>query len=382
MVEDNYRISFKIHSFGKLDLSEDEIISNVPKEVMLKLKSREEHPFLQAYILCHEGKANPKLLNTEEKFNFLYWGRKAVESLNNIVLTGVRLFFGHNEDSSTTGRRWIGEVVASFQKEVDGKLAHIIITHHPESVVNEVKKYDVISQEAEWEFKKEGDGLYALKCEQVTGVAMMESAQEKPAFEGAQRLGFIFASVVSDIKEGSNKEIAMPETKSITFEDIKRGCKELNVFPWQLFTAEDIKNDKEFAKVFIEKTAADTLIAEKETQFNTKMSEVEKELTVFKTKEAQSNARQKVDKIFEELKYSSEQKKFIEKKLEKLNDFTDEGIKAFIEEKNIDFLDALSLVPNNGVEIPIKTGDGAVASEPEEEGDVDYTDPKNNDILT
>jgi hypothetical protein len=183
----NVRLLLKnIKSFNQ-----NKIIELIPQKVYDKIIEKDPHPFFAMYSICHEGISAPVVLNEGPKK--IAWPRKAVQSIKNIFIKGVRLFKGHNLDNSHSGRKIIGRVIHSFQREIEGKLHHIVITYHPPSVREEIKNYDVCSQEAEWNFFDYAGQLVAESIEKLTGIALADSDSQAPAFSGAKRLGYVQA---------------------------------------------------------------------------------------------------------------------------------------------------------------------------------------------
>ena len=175
-----------IHSFNQ-----NKIIELIPQNVYDKIIEKDPHPFFAVYSICHEGVSSPVILGEGPKK--IAWPRKAIQSIKNLYIKGVRLFKGHNKDSSHTGRKVIGRVIHSFEKEIDGKLHHIVITYHPPKYRNEIKNLDVCSQESEWNFFDYAGQLVAESIERLTGIALANSNEQVPAFADAKRLGYIQA---------------------------------------------------------------------------------------------------------------------------------------------------------------------------------------------
>src|SRR3970282_251702 len=130
--------------------SQSEILELLDFDTIQGIQQKDPHPFFQAYSIAHEGVSQPKILDDEQKP--ICWGRRAIQSLKNLVLKGIKLFKGHNKDNSTKNRESIGEVVGNIEKEIDGKLNNVEITYHTPEQVEEAKQYDVCSQEGSWNF--------------------------------------------------------------------------------------------------------------------------------------------------------------------------------------------------------------------------------------
>jgi hypothetical protein len=168
----------------KKNFSQDEIMSMIPSETLKDIKAKNEHPYFNVYSVAHDGISNPKIIG--EKASPIYWSRQAIQSIKNIVLKGVKFFIGHNEDNSTDNRKYIGEVIANKEIEIDDKLHHVVIGYFPDK--KEAEKYNICSQESIWNFIKQGSKIVADKIEEMTGIALSNSNYDKPAFSGAMKL--------------------------------------------------------------------------------------------------------------------------------------------------------------------------------------------------
>ncbi len=76
----------------------------------------------------------------------LKWPRAVIRRLAEKITEGTKFFIGHGNTNAHEGRESVGEVIASFVKEISGRLSHIIIGHFPNS--ESVKEMDVCSMEA------------------------------------------------------------------------------------------------------------------------------------------------------------------------------------------------------------------------------------------
>jgi hypothetical protein len=306
--------------------TQSEIIKMIPAETLARIKMYDEHPFFQAYVLCHEGTSTPKILGEESKP--ITWTRKAIQSIKNIITKGVRFFMGHNEDSSTDNRRVLGEVVSDTQKEIDGKLSHVVIAYHPKAVRDEVKKYDICSQEAAWNLIETAKGLIANNINKLTGIALQSSENDIPAFAGAKRLGMVQA--FNDKKSNLSGELKkMPEDKLINLNDVKNAVRDMGLYPNQIFTIEQMKTDRVFSEIVTENEQLKTQ-AQKDSD-SIKALEAEKKTLSRKTLVISAKTRLKNLMDSGEVTLTDLQKKFIDKNFnEDMEDLSDESLKVFI----------------------------------------------------
>jgi hypothetical protein len=257
----------------------------------------------------------------------LKWTRAVIQKIAQKIKAGTKFFVGHAETNSHTNRQSVGEVLASFVRDIGGKLSNIIIGHFPNK--EKVNEMDVCSMEAD--IYADDDTVSDIN--DVTGIALGSSDKDSPAFPGALRLGMIqcFGESTSNDDGGSKMEI--------TFHDVQKAVKELNIFPHQLFDLEVMKSDKVFGKLFTQnevlKEQVENLTKEKE-EIETKGKEIARNLDV-------KNAREQLDTHLDGL--TDKQKAFITKRFnpDSLKDLTDKGIKEFVDSAKKDFTETAKL---------------------------------------
>lgn len=357
----------KIQAFNEAD-----IIGMLSPEILKEIKQKDEHPFFQVYSVCHEGVSTPKLLN-EQNARPIRWLRNAVQSIKNIVLKGVKLFKGHNKDNSTNDREPLGEVIQSFEKEIDGKLHHIAITYHPKEKIEEVKKYDVCSQEGIWNFIDSAGELLADSVEKITGIALANSKEQTPAFAEAKRIGFVQCFESDDLnKKGDNKMSDQIIKKEITFTDVKEFIESRGIIPSRLYMLEDIKQDKIFSKEFVELENKITTKDNENKALSGKLLQYEKDLQ-------KTSAGNRLDLFSKELQLTDKQKAHVKKifdedlKKNEVEDFTDDGLKKYIKVQSKAYANAIAELPGNKQPANDKT-------DKLESGD-DQTKKENNPLL-
>ena len=182
----SFQRNIKLQSFQLQEFTEQEILNLIPRDTLEEIKKKDEHPFFQVYSICHPGISKPKLLDTKDQ-RPVKWTSKAVQSLKNMVLKGIKFFNLHNKDNSINNREDYGEIIYNFEKEINGKPNHCVIGYFPDK--SKVIDKDIVSQESIWNIIDNGVDLIAESIEKITGIAMGSSNNSSPAFEGAKRLG-------------------------------------------------------------------------------------------------------------------------------------------------------------------------------------------------
>ena len=357
-----------IHSYRIEAFSQNEILSMIDPGTLSKIKEKDDHPFFQAYTMAHEGTSKPKLLG--EGYKDIHWSKKAIESIKKIVTKGVQFFVNHNSDNSTNNRKSLGEIVGDQVKEINGKLHHIIVGYFPPDTREEAKKYDVISQESNWNFIEQAGRLFADSIEKLTGIALGDSNYDKPAFREAKRLGFVQAF------ENEGKNMNFDEIKkAITFDQIKQLVGERTIRPWQLFNEEDMLDDRVFGKKISE---YDNMKAELD-RIGKELKEKDDMITSLNKKAQLADIDTRLGKVLETKQFTDKQLNYIKnvfaKKKESLNDLTDNGLTQFIDEQEQNYKEVMKYA---GVD----DNDLDNTQKPNNQDETDFTKAENNELLT
>ena len=331
-----------LKSRGIRALTGVDILSLVPADVLAHIRESDPHPFLQAYSICHEGTSTPTVLGDTARP--IHWTRAAVQSIKAKVLKGVKFFLGHNEDNSTEGRASLGEVVWDGQKEIDGVLHHVVVGYFPDRKAVEDK--DICSQEGEWDFVEEAGKWFADKLSRITGIALSSSAHDSPAFSGARRLAAVQAlddieyvddpEKVDDVKPKAKQKEKhrMDDLTVVPFGELTAELKRRTTFPSQLFTVEDLKNDRAFGKLFADNEQLDKKAKELEVE----LAKVKEEaIAKDKTLMAQT-AKTRFEKLVDGMTLTPKQKAFVKGSFPaKLDDASDESLQKFVSTKLEDY---------------------------------------------
>lgn len=325
-------ISARIQAF-----SQDEIIRRIPPAELARIKQIDPHPFFQLYSVAHEGVSAPKYEG--EGHVKTLWFRNAIQSMKGMIKNGLKLFRGHNADSSHTNRPPIGEVIASFQEEIDGNLNQCFISYHPPDKVKEAKSLDVCSQESVWDYIRDKGQIIADKLVEITGIALENSRNEKPAFPGAVRMASIQAFESGEPEKKESGEPGKPgkgeEKKMATFQEIVEAVKTMNIHPSQLYSFDKIKADRQYPELHQMISENEKLKVESEETKKTieTMTEENKKLISEKSRESGKIELQKILDKAEEIK-NPKVKKYIaeefDRKAESMEDFGADSLQKYI----------------------------------------------------
>lgn len=302
------------------EVTQEELEKNLPPEVMKNLVGKTITP----YIIGEEGESNPRIIG--EGIKKLTWPRAVIRRIADVAKSGTKFFIGHNSDSSHDNRQSVGEVVGSFTREVKGKLQALAI-----SILDKGQEaMDVCSIEADVEMSPSG---MIGDINKLTGIALGSSNTDSPAFPGAVRLNSIqcFGETKTSLEKGDIQ---------VTFEELKAAAKALNVHPHQLFTAEDIQNDKVLGKVYTDLETVNKELTTKSEALTTLESSSKESIRKGQLADAKNN----FSKLIPE-GTTEKAKTFILAKFdpEKVEDLTEEGLKNMLSSLQTEYSDNAKL---------------------------------------
>lgn len=278
------------------------------------------------------------------------WTKAIIHRLAEKIKTGTKFFVNHGKDTNShDGRESVGTILSSFVKDISGKLSNVIIGHFPNA--DKVVDTDICSMEAD--INTYNDIVDDIN--DVSGIALGNSNIEHPAFPGAYRLNAIQCFNKDTENKINLKKGAVymePLNRKPTFHEIKNAVKEINIFPWQLFSLDDLKNDNTFKKIFEEnsKIQSENELLKKELEEVKSINE--EAIRKSKTMDATNRLSELMAEGF-----TDKQKTFITKQFDpdKQEDLSDNGLNKFIEKEKINFSETAKLF--NSDNNSIKTGD-------------------------
>jgi len=270
----------------------------------------------------------------------MYWPKSVIHRLAEKIKEGIKFFINHGKDNSHDNRESVGEVLSSFTKEINGRLSNIIIGYFPDK--NIVKEMDVCSMEADIELH---DETLVEDVDNISAIALGNSNSSSPAFPGALRLNAI--QCFEEPKPNSGEE-----DKTMTFNEVKDAVKNMNIRPWQLYTLDEFKEDRNLAKIFEENTNLkaenERLTGENKTIKDTSADAIRKT--------AIAEAKTNLNKIVKDAGLTERQRNYIDKIFdpEKLEDLSETGLNKFIEESKKDYAETAKLFGAKDEEMPTK----------------------------
>lgn len=264
----------------------------------------------------------------------LKWTRSVIRTLAQKIKLGTKFFIGHGDNTNEHNNRdGVGTVLASFVKDIGGKVSNVIIGHFPDA--KSVRSMDAVSMEAD--IYTDADNTVGDIIE-VTGIALANSEIDNPAFPGALRLSSI-QCFDTDQNKNLEKENIMGD-HVVTFQEVQTFVKEHNVWPHQLFNEDSLKGDRDFGKLF-----------ENNTVLTTENDKLKKELEDSKSETKKLEDSQQASIAEDRLKelmpkdLTDKQKEFISVRFkpENLDGLSDDNLTEYIEEGRKDFAETAKL---------------------------------------
>lgn len=300
---------------------------------------------LDVYVVGEEGKSRPKVLGSGHKV--LTWTKAAIRRLAESVKGGTKFFIHHGQGTNShDGRETAGEILKSFTMEDRGRMAAVAVGVLDDDLEGD---YDVCSVEADVDIDEDG---YISDVAETSAVALGSSDSASPAFPGAVRMASIqcFGEETGEKEKGS---------KTVTFAEVLQAVKDMNIHPHQLYGMDDIKKDREFGPAL---DKADQL-EKQNKELSEKLEKSENSQAESRKTAEKSSAKERLEKLIPEGS-TDMQKKFIESAFGKasLEDYSDEGLKSFVDGAVKDFSDYAKMFGDKSGEDTDKGG-GSGASE-------------------
>jgi len=327
-----------------LFMAESEIRAMIPPYYFADIKRRDPKPLFKAYVVGQEGQAEATWVGIGKVVK--NWFKDAIGKLTRRVFPGLKLYHNHEETNMPDETRAeIGEVAGSQAKTIDGKFSAVIAAY----IYPEYKNLplDIASVEADIIINNDtSDDIHAVDVDEVTGIALGNSAVDKPGFPGATLLGELqaFAGQSQHNKGGGDVDI--------TISDVKDFIKADKVKPSDIFGL-DVLTDDPAVKGYVDeerkmassgeyahRKRTDDKFDEERGKWDKEKKEKDDEIKKLKTETAKIKAVDLFNTKVKERKLDAKQSRFIETKrdgfepedLEKLDKEVDKFMDASLEE--------------------------------------------------
>ena len=174
------------------EMAASEIAGMIPDEKMKEIRAKDAYPVFKAFVVGHEGESRGNIVGIGNVVK--RWFKDLIQKLHGKISAGVQLFHGHAATNDMAGRVPIGEVVGKRLLEIGGKTSSVVACY----VYPPFKglPLDVASIEADINFKPTGgNDVIITDINNITGIALGNSAIETPGFPGATLLGQLQAFI-------------------------------------------------------------------------------------------------------------------------------------------------------------------------------------------
>lgn len=316
-----------------------------------KIKQSDPHPRFATFIAGIEGTSKPKVLETGFS-KVITWTKKAIKEISENIKIGLACLNGHTKNNEYDGEEIVGTIAGVSTKQIGNRLATLVAVYFPK----DAPQYDCISLEGDVQLNSETDTVE--KVFEIKRFALGDSNQVTPAFPEAQRVGMIQCMVADSTqitKEGNSR---------MTFNEVKQAVRDLNIFPSQLWTLEElighfeVKDDKGLFYGGVDNKLIDSInrripdIKKFKDEIQTKeakLKELEENVKLFQEEKASLTKKQSEIKLREYItgnpNLDTKQKTWIEKKLSKFKpeNGSEEEIKSFVDEQLVDYKEFIAL---------------------------------------
>lgn len=216
-----------------LEMASSEILEHIPANIYEAIKAKDPHPIFRAYVVGHEGLSGGEIVGAGSFIK--RWFASAISNIVEKLQFGTKIFHAHGKTNEHEGRNVIGHIVGKAKKIIGDNLSAIAITY----IKPEYKDLplDVASIEADVILSGDKDnGIFDANVEDITGVALGNSAVQKPGFPGATLLSQIQAFAdQSQFHTGGGEMTTISEVRDF----IKAG----NLKPSDIFGLGDLTKD-------------------------------------------------------------------------------------------------------------------------------------------
>lgn len=227
------------------EMASSEILSHIPANIYEGIKVTDPHPEFRAYVVGHEGISEGQVVGAGDVVK--RWFASAIEKIVEKLQYGTKIFHRHAKTNVHSGRGVIGRIVGKARQIIDGNLSAIAIAYIEPDYRD--LKLDVASIEADVILNDDrNSGIYDANVEDITGIALGNSSDDRPGFPGAELLSSIQAFAQShQYNKGGGDMNTIAEARDF--------IKSQNIKPSDLFGLDDLIKDLSVERHFKEDKA-------------------------------------------------------------------------------------------------------------------------------
>ncbi|MBM3210586.1 hypothetical protein FJZ33_00080 [Candidatus Poribacteria bacterium] len=193
------------------NLAKNEALAMIPVDTLERIKRTDKKPEIKVYAIAHEGTAHASELAFGAKLKKAFsYVKDMIVKIGEKLELGTPIFNRHIDTNENSGREQIGEVVGKTIKYIGDKLSALaaIYIYPPYKKID----LDVASFEANIEYiPKSKEKAEVIDVDEITGIALSNSAIDEPAFKGATLLGVVQAFIQPE----SDEDILLAKVKAI-----------------------------------------------------------------------------------------------------------------------------------------------------------------------
>ena len=380
------------------NMASGDIVEMVGQHAIADIKaSGDKKPLFKVFSVGHAGLVNGSMLTIGPVLT--YYTYDAVRSLFYKLFDGVKVFIGHNEDSSHDKRRVIGEVKGKKLVDIGGELhALAAIYIHPAFRDQEL---DVASIEAEVIYednrsssdapsagglRDRSQALDVTEVLKVTGIALGNHEVWSPAFPGAVLLGTAQAAKTDPLQGDNHMDL----------QQVKALIRESGWSPVDLFRKEEIHKldfvadlEKRQQTNYEHARRVEESLGTERQDRATKEKELISRIGTLQKLTLENTARRLLPSLAEKRHLTDQQRQFIDTAVPRFTTETadDESKVAtdfdqFLTDQLAEF-DRLASIfkPGEGDKLPASGGTSTVPPVVGSTNPDDLTDPKNNEFI-
>ncbi len=374
-----------------LAMSESEILGMVSPRTIKDIKQEDPCPKLMAFIVGQEGDATPNQLGLGPVVT--RWYQSAIEALTAKLGLGTPIYNGHAGANTETNRTPIGEVVGKLMRKIGDVFSTVALTYiYPP--FKEIP-YDVASIEATVTVPDNAQvfDVQGVDVQAITGIALGNSAIDKPAFPGATLLAQLQAFAGNERTQGGVE---------MTLEDLKKAISDGKFKPSEVFDGKALVEDP-FIVEHVKEEKGNEYYARKRNQveYDEKIKKLEEERKTLQDQlqaHAQAALKTKARESFEsvlverpKLKEDERLVKFVRKQFDKSFTPTEEAklkddLNKFVDAQVGEFTDLFGAPQKSSGNTTPQGGKPAAGAKDgegkkDEGGGNPLLDPKNNDLI-
>ena len=214
-------------------MASSEIMQHIPVSVYEEIKTKDKHPVFRAYVIGHEGISEGKVVGHGNIVK--RWYSSAISKIVDRLQYGLKIFHDHAETNIHKGRQVLGHIVGKTKKIINDNLSAIAIAYIKPEYRN--LPLDVASIEADVILNDDKDrGVFDADVEDITGIALGNSAVNRPGFPGA--------TLLSQIQAFANQSQFTPGGGTMTtISEIRDFIKAENLKPSDIYGLGDLTKD-------------------------------------------------------------------------------------------------------------------------------------------